>query len=77
MITVSSVTSFIKFATLLAPALRELTRTLYDRHSGNVEAAKSELTMIKNHGAQLKEFEAEIAERMAALRAHSTKGPTS
>jgi hypothetical protein len=60
--------TWLKFLALLMPTLHELARELYHRHSGNVAASKSELQVIRNHGGQLKEFEAEIQRRLASLR---------
>lgn len=65
--------ALVKFIALLMPELRELAIKLYKRHSGNVTAARAELRHIGDHGQQLKNFEAEIARRMADLKEKSAR----
>lgn len=68
----------IKFVALIMPELNALAQKLYQRHNGNVAAAKIELRHISDHGAQLKNFEAEIQRRMDELKAkRAVPGPSS
>jgi hypothetical protein len=66
--------SWALFLVRIMPELRELAQVLFQRHDGNVENAKSELRHVRDRGQQLKNFELEIAERMAALKARAAEG---
>lgn len=56
------------FIIQLMPELRALAQALFARHDGNVEAARAELRRVKDHGAQLANFEEQIKVRMQALK---------
>lgn len=62
-------TTWIRFASALMPSLLDLARALFERHKGDVEASRQELRAIRNHGAQLLEFEREIQSRLDLLKA--------
>lgn len=61
------------FIIRIMPELREFARALFTRHGGDVDAAKSELRHVRDHGQQLKNFETEIADRMAVLKARAAE----
>jgi hypothetical protein len=61
--------AFAAFFLQLLPVLREFAHVLFAKHNGNVAAAKADIRRITNHGAQLREFEAEINRKMDELEA--------
>jgi hypothetical protein len=65
---VAATAAVIKFVALIMPDLRTLAIKLYERHGGDVAAAKVELRHIGDHGAQLKNFEVEIQRRLDDLK---------
>lgn len=69
----SAATDRIKFVTALMPVLYELVHTLFDRHKGNVEAAKIDISRIRNHSMDLTEWEADLKVRLDALKAKERK----
>jgi hypothetical protein len=67
-----SAAGFARFLIALGPPLHALAQELYERHRGNVDAAKREISMIGDHGAELdrlrKRVDAELAELRARVR---------
>lgn len=66
-------TTWAIFVIRLMPILKEIALDLYNKHKGDVEAAKTELRRIRDYGQQLDHFKDEIAERMAALKARAAE----
>ena len=60
--------TWLRFLTALLPVVHELIRELYERHSGSVQAAKAELSEIRDHGRRLDATRAAFEERARKLR---------
>jgi hypothetical protein len=64
----SGTTGLIKFMSVLLPVLYDLGRELFERHHGDVEAAKREISRIRNHGEGFQEWEDDLKARLEAIK---------
>lgn len=67
------VVSDVLFFAQLLPDLRELVRKLFEQTSGDVTRARAALKIIGNHGEKLKEWEAEMRQRLDEAKERARK----
>lgn len=60
--------SWATFAARLLPLALELVRDLYERHHGDLAAARTELRAIRDHWARVPAAEAAVDARLEAVK---------